>query len=92
MAKLIFETDDGVQNEIKISSVKTKALTLDDVVIATYEVGELDEEQKKLAGAELLRLKSMLEQAFPKDTKILVAASRNGKEDVSIKIIKDKTK
>lgn len=92
MAKLLFETDDGETREVKLSTVKTKALTTDDVVVATYEVGELNEDQKKMAGAELLRLKQMLEAAFPEGTKILVAASRNGKEDVSIKIIKDKTK
>ena len=92
MAKLIFETDDGQQNEIKISSIKTKALTADDVVFATYEVGDISEDQRQMAGAELLRLKEMLELAFPEGTKVMVAASRNGKEDISIKIIKNKTK
>jgi hypothetical protein len=92
MAKLLFETDDGEQREVKLSTVKTRNLGEDDVVMATYEVGEISEDQKQMAGAELLRLKQMLEQAFPEGTKILVAASRNGKEDVSIKIIKDKTK
>ncbi len=92
MAKLLFETEDGETREVKFSSIKTKGLTLDDVVVATYEVGNIKEDQKHLAGAELLRLKEMLTQAFPVGTKILVAAARNGKEDVSIKIIKDKTK
>ena len=92
MAKLIFETDDGKQNEIKIDTIKTKSLTTDDVIFATYEVGDIDEDQRQMAGAELLRLKEMLELAFPEGTKVLVAASRNGKEDISIKIIKDKTK
>lgn len=92
MAKLIFETDDGQQNEIKISSIKTKALTTDDVVVATYEVGDISDDQRSMVSAELLRLKEMLEMAFPEGTKVLVAASRNGKEDISIKVIKDKTK
>lgn len=91
MAKLLFETDDGEQREVKINTVKTKGLTPDDVVIANYEVGEVPEEKRDLAGAELVRLKQMLEQAFPEGTKILVAATRNGREDVSIKVIKDKT-
>lgn len=92
MPKLIFETDDGQQNEIKISSIKTKALTTDDVVVATYEVGDISDDQRSMVSAELLRLKEMLEMAFPEGTKVLVAASRNGKEDISIKVIKDKTK
>lgn len=92
MAKLLFETDDGVQSEIKISSIKTKALTLDDVVMATYELGDITKDQAAMAGPELLRLKEMLTQAFPEGTKVLVAASRKGVPDIDIKIIKDKTK
>lgn len=92
MAKLLFETEDGETQEIKVSTIKTKGITSDDVVIAHYEIGELPEERKHLAGPELLKLKELLTDAFPENTKILVAAMRNGKEDISIKIAKDKTK
>lgn len=92
MAKFIFETDDGEQREVKFSTVKTRNLTSDDVVVASYEVGDISDDQRQLAGHALRDLKALLEQQFPEGQKILVTAMRNGKEDVSIKIIKDKTK
>jgi len=88
MAKLLFQTDDGETREINIGSVKTKGLTESDVVIASYEIGDIPEDKSGLVGAELMRLKTMLEQAFPPKTKILVTAMRHGKEDISIKIVK----
>ncbi len=90
MAKLLFQTDDGSTHEINMSSIKTKGLSDSDVVIASYEIGDIPEDKSSLVGAELLRLKTMLEQAFPPKTKILVTAMRHGKEDVSIKIVKGK--
>jgi len=89
MAKLLFETDDGETREINLNTIKTKSITEGDVIIASYEIGDIAEDKNNLVAAELVRLKTMLEQAFPK-TKILVTAMRHGKEDVSIKIIKDK--
>lgn len=89
MAKLLFETDSGETHEIKLDTVKTKNLAADDVIIANYEVGDLPEDQKQLAGAELLRLRSLLMEAFPEGSKILVTAMRHGKEDISIKIVKN---
>lgn len=92
MGKLLFETEDGVQQEIKLSTVKTRNLTKDDVIIASYEVGDISEQQKNLAGKALLDLKALLSQQFPEGQKIIVTAMRHGKQDVSIKVIKDKTK
>ena len=89
MAKLLFETDDGETREINLNTIKTKSITENDVIIASYEIGDITEDKNNLVAAELMRLKTMLEQAFPK-TKILVTAMRHGKEDVSIKIVKDK--
>jgi len=89
MAKLLFETDDGQVREINLNTIKTKSITENDVIIAGYEIGDIAEDKNNLVAAELVRLKTMLEQAFPK-TKILVTAMRHGKEDVSIRIIKDK--
>ena len=90
MAKLLFQTDDGENREVSLNTVKVKGLSENDVVIANYEIGNIPEDKSSLVGAELYRLKTMLEQAFPPKTKILVTAMRNGKEDVSIKIIKGK--
>ncbi|MBP6914365.1 hypothetical protein KBB74_02635 [Candidatus Parcubacteria bacterium] len=89
MAKLLFETDDGQVREINLNTIKTKSITENDVIIAGYEIGDIAEDKNNLVAAELVRLKTMLEQAFPK-TKILVTAMRHGKEDVSIRIVKDK--
>jgi len=89
MAKLLFETDDGEAREINLNTIKVKNISENDVIIASYEIGDIAEDKSNLVSSELIRLKSMLEQAFPK-TKILVTAMRNGKEDIAIKIIKDK--
>ena len=92
MGKLLFETDEGDVKEVTFSAVKTKNLTTEDIIIASYEVGDISDAQKNLAGKALLDLKTLLERQFPEGQKILVTAMRHGKEDVSIKIVKDKTK
>jgi len=91
MAKLMFQTDDGTDHEVSISSIKTKGLGEGDVVLAKYEVGDLPEDKAHLAGQALAQLKSVLEGAFPEGVKVIVVATRSGKDDVSIKIVKDKT-
>jgi ribosomal protein L18E len=90
MGKLLFETDNGETHEVKLNTVKVKSLTQDDVIIANYEIGDLADEKRELVGAELIRLKEMLTQAFPEGTKILVTAMRHGKEDISLRVVKDK--
>lgn len=90
MAKLIIETDDGQQHEVKINQIKTQDIVKDDVIIANFEVGSLATDKNSLIGQELYRLKQLLEKCFPKGQKILVAATRNGIEDISIKIVKTK--
>lgn len=89
-ARLIFEDDQGSQHEIKMASVKTKGLTENDVVLAKYEVGDVQPEYKDLAGQALSQLKTMLEGVMPEGVKVAVVATRNGKEDVDIKILKNK--
>lgn len=90
MAKLLFEDDNGAQHEINLDTVKSKGITENDVVLAKYEVGDIGREYTELAGQALSRLKAMLENVFPKGVKVAVVAARNGKEDVSIKILKNK--
>ena len=90
MAKLLFEDDNGTQHEININTVKSKGITENDVVLAKYEVGDIDREYTELAGQALSQLKAMLENVFPEGVKVAVVATRNGKEDVSIKILKNK--
>ena len=90
MAKLLFEDDKGQQHEVKMDTIKSKGLTENDVVLAKYEVGEIPVEYRDLAGQALAKLKSMLEQALPEGVKVVVVATRNGKEDVNIKVLKNK--
>lgn len=89
-ARLLFEDESGQQHEVKMSSVKTKGLTENDVVLAKYEVGDIQPEYKDLAGQALSQLKAMLENVMPDGVKVAVVATRNGKEDVDIKILKNK--
>ena len=88
MAKFIFKDDDGSEHEIKLSAIKAKALKKGDVVIANYEIGNANNVE---SGKALTQLKTALQSAFPDGVKVLVTASRNGKEDITLKIIKDKT-
>lgn len=90
MAKLIFEDDNKIKHEINIDNVKTKGITENDVILAKYEVGEVSPEYRELAGQALSQLKTMLEQAMPEGVKVVVVATRNGKEDVNIKVLKNK--
>jgi hypothetical protein len=86
--------DDGFQHEVVLTQVKAKSIDPGDVVIASYEVGDIpnDDGYRRSAGAALAQLKETLERVFPKGVNVVVVATRNGKEDISIKIIKDKTK
>lgn len=87
MGKLFFEDDDGKTHEIKISSVSSKSMSKDDIVIASYEIGDMP---YKNANALLVNLKNMLEAIFIEGTKVVVTAMRNGKKEVDISVIKPK--
>jgi hypothetical protein len=87
MGKLLFEDDNGNSHEVKISSISAKSMSKDDIVIASYEIGDMP---YKNANALLMNLKNMLEAVFMKGTRVLVTATRNGKKDVDISIIKPK--
>jgi len=89
-ARLLFEDEGGQQHEIKMASVKTKGLTENDVVLARYEIGDIQPEYRDLASQALSELKTMLEGVMPEGVRVAVVATRNGKEDVDIKILKNK--
>lgn len=86
MAKLIFEDNDGKQFNIKLETVNVEKMKETDVVIATYEVGDLNANDSNQV---LQNLNDVIKGFFPKN-RVLALASRNGKEDVSIKIISEK--
>ena len=88
MAKFIFKDDDGSEHEIKMDTIKTKSLKKNDIIIANYEIGDANNVD---SGKALVQLRTILQAAFPEGTKIIVTASRNGKKDITLKIIKDKT-
>jgi len=88
MSKLIFETDDGSQSEISLKSIPSKSLKSGDIVFAYYEVGDSPEQTSRES---MQKLQVFFEKLLPNDVKCVVIATRNGKEDVKLKIIKDKT-
>jgi len=88
MSKLIFETDDGSQSEISLKSIPSKSLKSGDVVLAYYEVGNNLDEEVRLS---MQKLQIFFEKLLPNNVKCVVIATRDGKEDIKLKIIKDKT-
>ena len=89
-AKLLFEDDEGNQHEINMASIKTKGLTEKDVILAKYEIGDIQPEYREMARQALSQLKVKLEEVMPEGIKVAVVATRNGKEDLDIKILKNK--
>ena len=88
MSKLIFETDDGKQSEISLKTIQSKSLKSGDIVFAYYEVGDAIENDAK---AIMQKLQVFFEKLLPDNVKCVVIATRNGKEDIKLKIVKDKT-
>lgn len=84
MSKLIFEDDDGKKHDIDLTVVKAEDITADDVVLASYEVGNASTDQ---AEAALSKLNMMLKEVF-KESKVLTLATRHGKEDIEIRVLK----
>jgi t-SNARE complex subunit (syntaxin) len=88
MAKLIFETDNGEYHEINISTISTKSLKQDDVILVDCEIGD---SLSHKATEQMIRVRDMLQSYF-KENSIIVTAMRNGKKDINIKIIHDNNK
>jgi hypothetical protein len=88
MPKLIFETDDGKQSEISLKTIQSKSLKSGDIVFAYYEIGDVVEND---AITIMQKLQVFFEKLLPDDVKCVVIATRNGKEDIKLKIVKDKT-
>lgn len=86
MSKLIFEDDNGKQFNIKLDTVKTVSMKDSDVVVATYEVGTLSPKDSNVV---LQQLNDVIKGFFP-NNRVLTLASRNGTEDVSLKIMSEK--
>ena len=86
MSKLIFEDDKGKQHNINLTTVKSKDLRKDDVVIAIYEVGDAPTEETSFA---LSSLNNLLKTTFV-DQKVLTIATRNGEKDISIDVVSKK--
>lgn len=85
MSKLIFEDDNGAKFNIKLETVKVEKMKESDVVIATYEVGNLS---PKDSNEVLHRLNEVIKGFFPKN-RVLTLAARNGVEDVKMKIVSE---
>lgn len=92
MAKLIFETDDGEQNEVNLDTVKSKSLSAGDIIVAKYEIGDIGEAQRPMANQALTQLKDILERVTPDDVRIVVVATRNGKEDIKLQVLRKDSK
>ncbi|HRZ86142.1 MAG TPA: hypothetical protein P5277_05185 [Candidatus Paceibacterota bacterium] len=86
MAKLIFETNNGQQQEISLSTIKTKNLSSDDIIALDCEIGQVPPRE---ANIYMTQVRDFLQAYFPQN-KIIVFGMRNGKKDIELKIIKDK--
>ncbi len=84
MAKLIFETDDGKQSEILLSSIKTESLKEDDVILLECEVG-LSASPKDV-NEHMVHIRNFIQAYFPKN-KIIVFSMRDGIKDIELKIV-----
>lgn len=87
MAKLIFEDDEKNQHEIDMSTIKTKSLSKDDMILVNCEIG-IDTPPMD-ANEYLDDVYSFIQKYFL-DNKIIVTAMRNGKKDIDLKIVKNK--
>ena len=89
MPKLKFIDDNQNEHELKLQNIPSKSLKKGDIVIASYEVGDasLIDSQKALE-----QLRNVLKKVLPKGIEVVAIATRHGKEDVKIKIVKNKTK
>lgn len=85
MAKLIFETNNGQQQEISLSTIKTKSLSPDDIITLDCEIGNVPPSE---ANIYMIQVRDFLQAYFPQN-KIIVFGMRNGKKDIELKIIKD---
>lgn len=86
MSKLIFEDDNGKQFNIKLETVKTESMKKSDIVVATYEIGDLSFNESKDI---LQQLNDIIKGFFP-NNRVLTIASRHGTEDISLKIMSNK--
>lgn len=86
---LYFKDKQENMHEIELQVIKSKSLKKGDVLVVNYEVGDAT---VKDANQALSQLREIFKRILPEGVEIAVIATRNGKEDVSIKIVKDKTK
>ena len=87
MAKLIFETDDGNQSEVSLKTIQSKSIKKGDIVFIYYEIGDVNEIE---ARETMSKLQVFFEKLLPDDVKAVVIATRNGKKDIKVEIVKDK--
>lgn len=88
MAALFFEDTNGEMHEIKLQAIKKQSLKKGDVLVVNYEVGDAPSDQ---ANDALRQLREIFRRVIPEGVEIVIIATRNGEEDISLKIMKDKT-
>lgn len=86
MGKFIYKEDNGKEHEITVSNISAKNIKPSDVVIAHYEVGDAPQDDVIRA---IEKLRDLLLSNLPDGVKVLVAATRNGEEDIKLKILKN---
>lgn len=89
MGKLIYKDDNNVEHEIVLEQISSKNIKPGDMVVAYYEVGNA--EVKEVAQA-LSKLRELIMINAPEGVNVVTIATRNGKKDIDLKIMKDKTK
>lgn len=88
MAELLIKDDKGNVHNVDISHISADDIKPGDLLVASYEIGftpdgiEVQEVMKQLS--------DYLQKILPEGVKVAVIAKRDGKEDISIRIISDK--
>lgn len=88
MGKLLFEDKDGSQHEINLQKISSKSIKAGDTVIAYYEVGDAPSKQVEVVMGQLKRI---LQGVMPEGVEVVVIATRFGKKDITLEVVKDKT-
>ena len=88
MAELLIKDDKGDIHNVNLIHIPAANIKSGDLILASYEIGytpdgiEVQEVMKQLS--------DYLQKLLPEGTKVAVIAKRDGKEDISLRIISDK--
>jgi hypothetical protein len=88
MAELLIKDDKGQIHPINLSLIPAEGIKSGDLLLASYEIGYVPDSIN--VNETLQQLRDYLQKLLPEGVKIAVIAKRDGKEDISLRIVSDK--